>query len=255
VIQGSSEHPVPKADCGYCHAGRTLSFSWELAKAGRLPDKRRDLGVFIEPQPLRHGTLYKCRHCGQPWYLFGRPEMMNVVPRDRLPVIHRWNESPILLPPGIVRKLEKIGRTPPDRFGNGSGFHETPCSVTTLDGKQQDLAVVSMQRHAPFERWRQYHVATEIAEVHPSRHALPLPVRVATSQSDEVRMGFYPTLVELPDGELTILNGTQHFLVKESCDSSKVALSRRPLDMERLPPILPLPSGIIYFIADGPGAP
>lgn len=246
----SSKRIGREPDCTFCDAGRTVSFNWEQAKTTTRPDARRDLTVFVDAKPLRCGTLYHCKYCGQPWYLYGEPVFMNFVPRQRLPLIQQWNERPILLSREQILKLQKIGRTPPDIYGNGAQFHEIPCAVSTIRGEQIEIAVISFQSHAPFEEWRNYRLATEIAEIRCSAYALPLPVRTATSQANEVRMGFAPTLVELPDGELIALNWTQHFFVKEGCDSSKVVLCDRISDRKNLPLVCNGPERVVLFVAD-----
>ncbi|MGH8301730.1 MAG: hypothetical protein ACRET5_09730, partial [Steroidobacteraceae bacterium] len=133
----------------------------------------------------------------------------------------------------------------------GSSRHcqETPCSVTTLDGEQIDLAIVSRQRHAPFEEWRDCRLASEIAAVRPSPHALPLAVRIASSRADEVRMGFSPTVIDLPGGEWLALNGRASFLVWPGCKSSEAVVSSREVDWMQPPPVYREPKPI-YFVAD-----
>ena len=85
---------------------------------------------------LRYGTLYRCVGCNQPWYLCGDPEFMNCVPTHRLELLKRWNEQPVvLMRPDHLSQLEKIRRTPPDVYGNGVQFHETPCAVRTIGGE------------------------------------------------------------------------------------------------------------------------
>lgn len=217
-----STEQVGQPLCTHCGAGRTLSFNTEYASQ---PKHQRDLSMFVEPMALRYGTLYRCKYCGQSWYLHGSPAFMSAVPANRLPLIKRWNENPILLSAHHRSQLEAIGATPPDLYGNGSEFHETPCSVTTLDGERIETAMVSEQLHAPFEEERSCRLATEIAELVPSPYALPLEVRVDCSKAEEVRMGFSPTLVLLPNGEVLELNGRNSFLVQGDCRAADVKLS------------------------------
>ena len=176
--------------------------------------------------------------------------MMNVVPRERLELIERWNEGPIVLRADHVTALEAIGPTPSDPYGNQRGLRETPCAVTTVTGERIDLAIVSVQRHAPFEHWRSYRLANEMAEVHPSRYALPLEVRVATSRARELRMGFAPTIAKLPTGERVAFNGPQNFFVREGVAASDIVLSRSLFQFKKPQPIHPGDEVITYFVAD-----
>ncbi|MBD8897831.1 hypothetical protein [Rhodanobacter sp. DHG33] len=175
---------------------------------------------------------------------------MNYVSPDRLELVSRWNDKPILLNPGQVSILGAIGSTPPDVYGNGSQYVETPCAVTTVHGESFDLAIVSLQKHAPYEEWRHCYLASDIKEIRPSPFALNLEVRTATSRADEIRMGFAPTVVEAPDGEVLVLNWRQNFIVSPKFDVSQVAVSSRRFDWKSPPPVLGPPQGVVYFVAD-----
>ena len=250
-VQVSSSRLGHRTSCPSCGAGGLISFDWEYAKTSRSPEHRRDLSVFVRPRELRYGVLYECVLCRHPWYLCGEPAFMNFVPPERLELIEKWNEHPIILRQEPSAQLGAIGRTPPDQYGNGRQFHETPCAITTVSGEQINLAIVSVQRHAPFEEWRDCRLASDIAAVHPSPYALPLTVRAASSQADEIRMGFAPTMIEAPNGELLALNGTQNFLVSSRCKASEVVVSNRRLDWSNSPALHGRPDGIVYFVADG----
>jgi hypothetical protein len=252
LLHVSSRRVGRAPSCTFCDAGRTISFNWQYARDAARPEAGRDVSMFVKSRELRYGALYECKSCGQPWYLWGEPELMSCVPQEQLRLIDRWNEREIRLPAELSAQLAAIGRTPPDRFGNGSQFHETPCAATLVSGERIDLAVVSLQRHAPFEDWRNSRLATEILEIHPSPYALPLAVRVATSRADELRMGFAPTRVDLPSGESLVLNGTQSFLLRPGCKAGDVEVSHRKFDWQDQTPVYDRAEEIAYFVADWP---
>jgi len=240
------------SDCRICGADSTTGFSWEYAKTTNQPDTRQ----FVSPQKMRWGTLFQCASCGQPWYLDGNAKFANLVARERIGLIQEWSDHPIFIGSENLAKLEEIGRNPPRMIMVGTKSQETPCGVLTKSGERIDLAIVSIQRHAPFEDWRQYRLASEIETIYPSPYALPLPVRTATLTAVEIAMGFAPTLVELPNGQEIILNGTHNFFVREGCDASAIVLSQKRLDMKSLPEIyspsenISLSKNITYFVAD-----
>ena len=272
-ILSRSRSGVP-ATCKLCLAGKLDSFNWTNAKSTWAKAKfnqtdakfyeagtkanagtTREInvpppGAFVIFQSLRYGTLYRCKICGEVWYLDGTEGMMSFVQQARVPLILKWSEQEIVLSETILAKLDAIGRTPPDIFGNGCQYSETPCGVQTILGESIDLAVVSFQQHAPFESWRESRLGSEIADVYESPYALPLDVRIATSQADELRMGFAPTTVEVPDGRQFTLNWRPNFWARSDCRASDVKLSRQPVDWANLPEGVPTPTNIAYFVAD-----
>jgi hypothetical protein len=258
TVEQVSRPGAPVA-CELCRAGRWTSFNWARASDhGRGGDLKP--GSFASPgrsafdlsHPLRQGTLYRCKACGRSWYLDGTTDMMSLVPEDRVSLILAWNEHAICLSKGIVAKLDGIGRTPPDKYGNGRQYREIPCGVITSSGERVDPAIVSFQTHAPFEPWRHCRLGSEISEVYPSPYALPLPVRIATSEADEIRMGFAPTVIEMPDERFLILNWRPNFLVKDGFRAEEARVSRRRLGSGEAPEIVSAPAKeVTYFIADG----
>lgn len=238
--------------CTICGAGKLISFNWDYARTAEKEEHRRDLAVYVEGQPPRHGQLYACRSCQQPWYLYGEPAMLNFVPRERMELIWKWNSQEIILPPEQADVLRGIGATPPDLYGNGSQYCELPCAVTTKDGTLHETALISVQKHAPFEEWRTYQLAGDIAKIEPSRFALSRAVREATANAGEIRMSFAPTLVDLPDGRLAVINGVEHFFVEEGVKAADIRVSSKPLNMNRLPPMGGGAAKVVHFVADGP---
>lgn len=236
--------------CSVCHAGNLISFSWPpepfSSGATSLPDK----GAFVSPEALRRGTLYRCAVCGRPWYLNDAKRMMNHVVDERLSLIRRWNEQPITLRDEMSAELDRIGCTPPDQYGNGHEYREFPCGVVTTVGERIDIAIVSFQRDAPFEHWRNCRLGSDIGSIHPSPFALPLSVRIASSRAEEMRMGFAPTLVEGPAGQLFILNWRADFLVSEACKADEIKLSKRRFDWSNMPRIVGGRTDAIYFVVD-----
>jgi len=176
---------------------------------------------------------------------------MSVVAEDRVPLILRWNEREIWLAPELVGKLDAIGRTPPDSFGNGRDYSQTPCSVLTKAGERLDLAVVSLQQHAPFEADRNYRLGLEIADVYPSPYALPLSVRVATAAAREAGQGFAPTPIEMTDGKQFVLNWQPDFVAVDGYRGKDARLLGRQPEWTLQPQVISKPDQIVYFIADG----
>src|SRR5262245_54359781 len=123
--------------CGVCHSGGLLMFQWNRKWWAWVGVLR--LFVFIKPEPLRWGTLYRCKACGSRWYLDDAKEWMCNIQNDRIPLIYEWNAHPISLAPALIAVLDAIGPTPPDIYGNGRQYKQTPCGVVTTSGERIDL--------------------------------------------------------------------------------------------------------------------
>lgn len=236
--------------CPACEAGKLISFNWHYYRERGADDSTHDLASFEPWQDLRYGSLFRCRACARPWHLDGAGEMMTIVPEGRLDLILEWSRAEIILPANVLGTLGEIGPTPPDHYGNGREYAETPCGVVTRRGERIDAAIVSIQRDAPVEEWRPSRLASELADAYPSPYALPLDVRLASTQADEVRMGYAPSFIELPDGKRFTLNWSTNFLDEPGYRAADARVCQDRIDVYRAPPLARSPA-IVYFVADG----
>src|SRR5687767_1485313 len=135
------------AKCNVCHAGQLISFNWSnTARADSFTPRTPERSAFGSPEPLRRGALYRCRACGSTWHHDEAEQQMSHVADRCLPLVREWNAHPILLSAHLAARLRVIGPTPPDIYGNGRQYEETPCGVVTVSGERIDVAVVSRQQ-------------------------------------------------------------------------------------------------------------
>lgn len=171
---------------------------------------------------------------------------------SRLDFVLAWNAAPISLPPRLAAMVDEIGPTPPDIYGNGRERRVTPCAVQTNSGEVFERAMICVQPDAPVEDWMQARLGSEIAEIRPSQDALPLEVRRASSRAHEMRMGFYPSLIEMPDKRRFVLNGMTSFMVVDGYDARAARSVDGSYFREDPPPsFVETPRDLVYFIVDG----
>lgn len=176
---------------------------------------------------------------------------MRHVGSTRLPLVLEWDREPIKLANDLDARLEQIGPTPPDVYGNGSDRRVTPCRVVTKTGEQVDPAMICVQLDAPVQDHMHFRLGDEIADIQESEFALPLDVRLASCRAEEVGMGFSPSVIEMSDGRRFVLNGTTSFPEDPAYNSSDARVAKGSYCAEVSPlPILPSPN-VTYFVVDG----
>lgn len=238
--------------CQACGAGASLWFSWRHAHERRSPEDLRRISSFAYLRTLRRGSLYKCSVCDEVWHLDEDTERMTHVASERLPLVLTWSREASVLPAAMSGLVQQIGPTPPDIYGNGSECRVTPCAVTTHSGERFDKAVICVQRDAPVEDGLRFRLGSEIADITESPFSLPRLVREASSRAHEVRMGFSPTLIEMPDGRRFVMNGTTHFFVAPGYAASDARTVAGSYFSETTPPsLVEMPNDVIYFVVDG----
>lgn len=235
--------------CASCRAGSQVSFNWGYAASRQAHVDLEYLSHFTRWQDLRRGRLYRCKICNQCWHLDGNNQRLTHVADERLPLVLQWGKQPIVLPARLAKVLDEISSTPPDIYGNGSNQRITPCTIETKSGECFQFAIVCIQQDAPvFDEWN-IRLASEIVEISPSPFALPRDVRMASAQAEENRMGYSPSLIEMPDGRQFILNGRTNFMNEPAYKAADARIARH-LRGNSTPSLVSTPD-ITYFIADG----
>ncbi len=173
-----------KPGCARCdRSGRTV-LPWRdiLKKGGHHLTKY--LKFILRKKKLRFGTLYECSRCKAQWVLDDRFRNMILVPKNRLELFSEWCNKPQALPRGLLKKALTIGAV---RYYD---FYYIPFNLVFQDGTSQDYCVLSFQACPPIDDWRKnLRLASEISDILPSPHALPLPVRKATADHWEAPYG------------------------------------------------------------------
>lgn len=239
-------------DCDACGAGATVSFNWGFAQERRSAEDVERINLFSVWKSLRRGALYRCRVCQTVWHLDSHSERMTHVDERRIELVLAWDAAPITLPPDLLHIVQQIGPTPPDVYGNGRERRVTPCSVETNSGETFERAMICVQVDAPVEDYMRFRLGSEVASIHESAFALPAEVRRASSLAPEMRMGFSPTLIEMPDGQRFVMNGMTSFMVVDGYAAKNAQVANGNYFQENPPPgFIETPKDIVYFIVDG----
>lgn len=238
-------------NCKVCGAGASISFNWGFAHERGSPEDAERVAPFTLWKLLRRGSLYRCNICHEVWHLDGSGQTMTHVGSARLPLVLGWDRQPIELRKDLEARLEQIGPTPPDTYGNWSDRRVTPCRIITTAGEQVDPAMLCVQLDAPVQDYMHFRLGSEIADIRDSAFALPLDVRLASSRAGEMRMGFSPSLIEMPDGKRFVLNGVTSFMAETGYNAAEARVAAGSyFDEDPPPPFLHSPA-ITYFIIDG----
>jgi hypothetical protein len=234
-----------------CDGKRYINFVWAGSSAARYPELSKYPKHIVRKQDLKMGSLWECQICHHKWYLDYSGSTMHQVPKDREEILDRWSAKPLKLSPELLKVLAQIGATPPDIFGNHTNEIVVPCRVQTKEGVVFDPAIVSFQRLPPIEYWQKnIHLIDEIETIQASESALPAEVRVATSEADEVRMGFAPTIVLAPHGTRFCLNWTTNLFIHPTIKAGSIRVAASVRYDSSIQHVSALEADVARFIGD-----
>jgi hypothetical protein len=215
--------------CPACDGGwRTIQFSWKAALSQPMGEWGRYPRTLVRTRALKRGALYECPTCGQRWALDGAGETLSILPDEAFPLLEGWDSAPLDLSPDLWEKARAIGATPAHQYSQDKDYAELPCRVLTRKGESLDKCLITFSSSPPLADYqRNARLVTEVAGILPSDHALPRPVRLASSRSSEVR-GMGPTYVRSADGRLFCLNWVVNFLDQKGALGRDMALVPQP---------------------------
>ena len=237
--------------CEHCLRGRVNTVRWREHAETRPQEHRAMVEALESRGSLRSGQLYQCRHCHLYWYIKSGETLAFAVPDSRIGLVEQWGQGNILLSPDMSEILSKIGRTPRNQYDAGPRVRDTPCAVLTDDGEWIECAIIRFQRDPPTDTSIIQRLATDIAEIHPSRYALPLDIRTASASASEVGYGYAPTDFIMPDRTVYTGNWTLNFFVHDCHPATEARLLETTSAVPKSWWRMHEPSAISYFIADG----
>ena len=148
---------------------------------------------------LRHGSLYRCRHCGRPWLEVGDGFCTAMTKRD-IPVVIRWDDHP-LAPDAHLPALAEIGATPGHSFVEAL---EVPAMVR-VGSNWVDPCRVRLQNAPPLTAGHPSVIfVDDVERIEPTEFALPLEFREYSHKVPERAIGYAPFDVQVLGGKLYV---------------------------------------------------
>ncbi|MBF0119315.1 MAG: hypothetical protein HQK79_10810 [Desulfobacterales bacterium] len=237
---------MKKPGCARCDSSGKTELHWNdvLKKGEHSLAKYRQF--IIPKKKLRFGKLYECSRCKRLWVLDDRFKNMTLLPKKSLKLFEEWCEKSQKLPRNLLKKALAIGAV------CYYDFFYIPCKVLIQEGVELDYSVLSFQSSPPINDWRKnLRLASEIRDILPSSHALPLPVRNATS--DHWNVPYAGAIVSTPNKEYLHIHFGAQFLDLVGIEPSNLFLEDHP---EKIPTKAHIrqvnnkQSKITYFLAD-----
>jgi hypothetical protein len=111
--------------------------------------------------------------------------------------------------------------------------------------------MICIQLEAPIQFGINFRLGLEVGEIAASESALPLDVRLASSRAVEMRMGFSPSLIEMPDGKRFVLNGMTSFMAEQGYQAGDARVAPGDYFTENPPPAFPQRPDVTFFVVDG----
>lgn len=234
--------------CPQCDGSGSIFFRYKESLKSRN-DKYND--YIKKTYKLKYGALGQCIVCENFWYAdenFGQ----YFIHKQRVPLLQKWSESKHVLPFKLLLKAFRIRPTPEGFYGGMLKRTEIPCSITTVNNVNYQKALLVITKLPPiYESVENVFFSNQIKEIQESSFALPFCVRKASAAAEEVRMGFFPTVVSSRSGSRIMLNGVCNFYDHLGIKGEDIVLSaKNSISQESFEHYSEVREDIVYFFSD-----
>ena len=224
-----------KTLCSHCERPDASSYSrWN----------RNDpfIRAFNTEMTMSFGDLVSCPKCKSKWMKLSNPRDKNsnyvsldFISDESVKKLEDWELMDLKVTDEQKKVLKEIGATPPDAYTNGSEFIRFPCKCILKDGRKLDMCILEFRRVMPETDEEDEPIfLNDVKEILPSEYTLSKSVRYATTQAEEIRNSYAPTVVKLPTGGKYIFNWTNHFFATTKIKGSEITqvLKENPFDVK-----------------------
>lgn len=219
--------------CKHCGRPESTGFSlWE--------DGNPFIQAFKLKKKLKFGELVSCPLCNSFFIKLFDPRVkdsdtvsLDFISEETFSEIEIWENKELTPTSHQLKVLKSIGATPPDAYTNGNEFIRVPCKCILKDGRILDFCILQFQKLPPEINVQEKPIyLDEVSEILPSEYTLSQKVRYATTQAEEIRNSYAPTVVRLPAGGKWIFNWTRNFFGSEKIKGKDIVevLNENPYD-------------------------
>lgn len=171
--------------------------------------------------------IYKCARCGIQFFKNGN--IFNRIMPGQLDLLKKWITSELKIEKSLSGKLAQIGFS-----NNWNSEKVAPCMVTSKTGELIDFTVIKVSSNPPlgadYESYKSILFIDQISDIESSKYGLSQEIRKATETAEEMRIGFYPTILISPTNKKIVLNGFELFFDQEGIKGSELKLANEPWD-------------------------
>lgn len=193
--------------------GKTIEFNTEHAKKGGDKHLKKIYDALVFREKLSFGEIHQQQDNNDLWYFNPQSTIARFITKDQLELFHKWDKESLLPTEQQFKILEEIGGLPsPPFYSREPNYIEFPAKVVTNTGQEIDLCLFHFSEAPPYQSYfKKVLLLSDIADIKPSELALNHDLRIASTLVEEVRMSFYPFMVETNKGRLITYNGITQF--------------------------------------------
>lgn len=166
--------------------------------------------------------IYQCEKCKTSF--FRNENMYERIIDGQIKLLKKWSEKNLICPDNLKNEIGKIGLSSDWNLNKIA-----PCKIELHSGEKFDFTILRLSKQPPlgyyFSTFKNIFFIDEVKNIFESDYGLSAEIRTEAEKSEEMRMGFYPTVLKDKDGKKVVLNGTSIFFNSSNIKGSELKLA------------------------------
>lgn len=204
-----------KIGCPVCHENNTVGFGSDYLESN-FESK------IVQVDKIGNFSIFKCSICFSDFFKEG--EMYQKFADGQIGLLKQFDESDLILSEKIKQELEQIGLVPDWNLNNLA-----PGKIKLKNGEIYDFATIQISINPPigyyYSQFKKIIFIDDVESVKPSNYGLSEEIREKTRNVEEMRMGFYPTVLKTNCGKRIVINGQPIFFKKDEIKGADLILA------------------------------
>lgn len=191
---------------------KIMEFDIESAKEGNDIEVKAIYDALTFFEEFGFGKIYKQEGSDDYWLITRDEVTARLIIKSQLDLISEWNNLSLLPDNQLFDKLKEIGGLSYPQSPFGPCSLQFPAKAVFDNGEEEDLCIFHFSDAPPLQVYiSKFLLLNEVADIKPSKLALPHELRFASTRVPELAMGMYPFTVKTKAGELITYNGFTQF--------------------------------------------
>jgi len=204
-----------KIGCPACYDKKIIGFGIDLLKTKfdskiELYDKIGDIQIF------------KCSKCNSEFYK--ENQTFQKILKGQIDFLKEYFKNEQKISSELKSQIDLIGETKDWNMNN-----LVPAKIELKNGEIYDFVTIRISNKPPigyyFEHFEKIIFIDEIKSINSSEFGISQEIRAKAKNAEEMRMGFYPTVLKTKNGTKVVINGQALFFKNGEIKGSDLTLS------------------------------
>lgn len=193
-------------------SGKITEFGIKSAKDGTSKETHHIYNQLSLIKEISYGKIYIQKSNDDLWYINPQETVAYYLSNEQFNLLNKWSDEELLPDDTQLTILSEVKGLPSPQYSLYPQYVDYPVKATTKDGTQIYNCICHFSKFPPLQPWfKKIILLSDIVNISSSDLSLSHELRLSSMLAEEMRMSFYPFMVEKIDGEILTYDGITQF--------------------------------------------